>query len=246
MINYLTLPIGDIDCLIKTNSTPFLYMLQKEFYLNRLRNKKEQLILDADKFIDRLKPTGPLILKKRIITEVEYKGFILTAFLERLVLDKNIFFLHGSAFFKKNHAYIFIGLPGMGKTTIIKKIPIKNRLSDDTSVIKKINNSFVVYYSPFDKKNIHFKNNCFVPLKKIFVLRQAYETEINRISVKNKLYHLVLNNYYFMNKTNINKIYPEDEIKEKKLIGFFFQLIARVNIDELKFTKECRFLERLF
>lgn len=104
--------------------------------------------------------------------------FTMRLLLQYLLIPAKIIFLHASSFVANNKAYIFCGSSGVGKSTIIKKVPQDSVLSDDFAILKKIGRTFFVYPTIFDQvKGFEIRNNKTV-LDRIFLLKKATYSKI--------------------------------------------------------------------
>lgn len=169
--------------------------------------------------------------------------FAISSLIEAFSVKKNIFFLHGCSFCRNNNTYVFIGPSGSGKTTIIQKIQYPNRLSNDTTIIKKELDKFYVYSSAFDKNYNSFSNKKRALLKKIFILRQAGINKVTEPSLQDKLTNLMENNLLTMNDRNLKLIIniKSSKLKLNKLI---LSMISSVPVKYLFFKKNISFINQ--
>jgi len=109
---------------------------------------------------------------------------ILIGIIQSLLSRSQGFMLHGSAINVGDGAYIFLGKPCGGKSTIIDLLKEKYQgLADDISIIKKENDIFNFYQIPKAEKIswiIRSKNR--YPLERVFFLRKANYYKINKIN----------------------------------------------------------------
>jgi len=76
------------------------------------------------------------------------------------LLQENGFLLHASASIINSKAVIFLGKSGAGKSTVTQLLKPKYRiLADDTIIIRKENNTFYLYQTPFIEKHSYLKTN---------------------------------------------------------------------------------------
>jgi len=94
--------------------------------------------------------------------------------------------VHCSAVRFENKAYLFLGKPGAGKSTAMSLLSKKfSPLADDSGIIKKEENNYFFYQTPFLEKNSWIKkNNNKLYLGKIFFLRKKPYFKIEKIENK--------------------------------------------------------------
>lgn len=111
-------------------------LLAKEFY--KIVTPKAGFIV-SDKFS-----------KIFIDSRFEAFQFILISLYYKLLLDNDGFMLHSSGIIRDNHAVIFFGYSGSGKSTIAHLASSKYELlNDDMVPIRKIDSKFYAFGSPF-------------------------------------------------------------------------------------------------
>jgi hypothetical protein len=100
--------------------------------------------------------------------------------------------IHSSSLIIKNQSFLFVGKPGVGKSTILKIAKNYQTLGDDTSVIEKINGEYKHFPSPFHSENyvlpVLGKN---YPPRAIFIIRKSSEDKLIPISPKKALLNLM-------------------------------------------------------
>jgi len=114
-----------------------------------------------------------------------YRKFLQNAY------QYNVFLFHSSSFMIDGKAFILTATSGTGKSThaIFLKEVYQERfcvINDDKPLIKKENNQYIVYGSPWNGKH-GLDNNIGAPLCGIFVLYQAKENEINKMNQSDTL-----------------------------------------------------------
>lgn len=84
---------------------------------------------------------------------IYYFQIIIRDILQHLLAKSDGFILHSSAAAQKRIAYLFVGSSGAGKSTAMKLIrKTFIPLGDDSIIIRKINNKFLVYQTPMIEK----------------------------------------------------------------------------------------------
>ncbi len=111
---------------------------------------------------------------------------LITNIIQKKLGEDKGFFLHASASNVKNKAFLFTGLSGAGKSTTISLLnDIYPALADDLSIIKKEENDFVYYQTPFIEKNDWVKKGRKkYAIGKLFFIRKSQEFKIEKITSK--------------------------------------------------------------
>lgn len=142
--------------------------------------------------------------------------------------ESNGFGIHSSSVVINNNAYLFLGKSGAGKSTIVKLLENKFRpLSDDLSIVKKVNKEYFVYQLPVIEKNPRiWKSSRSYPLKKIFFLHKDTSTKIiEAISIKNIKKNIntqVLKTH--PKKTQIDKVICDFVVSGTKFYDLWFEM----------------------
>lgn len=102
---------------------------------------------------------------------------------EDFLLDNQAFILHSSFIKWKNKGILFTAASGTGKSTqadLWKKYEGADIYNGDRTVLRKMENSFVGFGSPYAGSSKIYRNES-VPIKAIVVLSQAPENRISRL-----------------------------------------------------------------
>lgn len=194
-----------------------------------------------------------------------YVSFTLRVLISVLLMRKNIFFFHASSLHIKENAYIFCAPSGGGKSTVVTKVPLTQRLGDDTAIIVKQGNSFYCYTSPFDEAKMPGLQHHKKKLKKIFILNQSKQDNIKKLS-RQSAYKYLLNNSCFYIYTFPSEAYFSKEARRaagitddisqyqknalpKNILKFLYIRVAglaqALPVYSLKFTEKCSFISSL-
>ena len=123
---------------------------------------------------------------------------MIRSFISILLLNKNIFLFHASSFVKNNKAYLFAGQSGQGKSTIVTRAPLIDRLGDDTSVVSFNKGRIFIHTSPFDNlkmsKLIYKKSSSWF----FFLLHHSNKDSIKKLGLLPSLNALIKNNYFYL------------------------------------------------
>lgn len=114
--------------------------------------------------------------------------------LMQLLVNDRGFIVHASAVKDSNNqTYIFLGKSGAGKSTIRQLLEGKyNSLADDNIILKKENNDYFLYQTPFFERDYKIKKT-FKKFKigKIFFLKKATSYILKKIIDKGRIIELL-------------------------------------------------------
>lgn len=139
--------------------------------------------------------------KKEINTFYQISIFQFQAILRSIIirlLAGNGFILHGSASNIKGKAYLFTGNNGAGKSTTMKLLnPEYPALADDTVIIKKENNRYFLYQTPFIEKEWWVKKNSQkLVLEKVYFLKKETYFKEETIADKTLLFEKIIKQFW--------------------------------------------------
>lgn len=131
---------------------------------------------------------------------------IIRNIIQDLLVKSGGYILHASASKINNKAFIFLGKPNSGKSTIIKLLNKKyTALADDTVILKKDNNTFCFYQSPFIEKEYWVKKSKkSFRLAGVFLLRKSNNFRITKITNKEYILRIMVNQL-LTEKDNLKK-----------------------------------------
>jgi len=147
--------------------------------------------------------------------------------------------LHASCAVDKGSGYVFVGYGGAGKSTTVDMLAPQRILSDDTAIIRKINNRYQMHSNPLwntDKYITPQAVHLPVRLKAIFFIEKASRTSVKKLDYKKSLAMLIYRDIVFQQtgfidgKAGIKRFYlfsqqlardiPAFLLKIKKGAGF--------------------------
>ena len=119
---------------------------------------------------------------------------LLTRIILRLFQKNDGFYLHASAVAINDHAIVFTGKPGSGKSTAANLLCQKyHKIADDGIFIRKIKGKYFCYSTPIlDADLIGLKKNQKYYLDSVFFLRKAYIFKIIPIQDKEYIIQRIL------------------------------------------------------
>lgn len=151
--------------------------------------------------------------------------------------------IHASALKKANHAFIFVGSSGKGKSTICKLLRDWPIFSDDAVVVRRNNGVFKAFSTPWNnedcesKRLVPARKAC--PVKAIFFLEKSDDTRLERISLKDALTKLLYEDMPFQQSTLF------DTKGGLSLFTFFcMDLLKNVSLFRLLFKNDSSFKKK--
>jgi len=150
-----------------------------------------------------------------------------------LALRKGDLLFHGAALIKDGKGYIFFGPSGCGKSTVTELSEGCTVLGDDLVVIKKRDNHFRAFATPFNsEENAGFQiTNTNAPITGFYRLKQHTTTFIKKMNPAHVLAELL------MSVPSVNKnIYGSSPA-----IDLCAQIVASIPCYEMYFTRDNKF-----
>lgn len=254
MVKIIYLKIADIPIRITPSSKNWHDFLNKKFFSfiqansysqfkfevinNNLINKSFKYSVNKDRLVKIYTPYSLKLFKK-------FNDYLKIAFGE-VFLQKNGFLLHASSLVKNGAGYLFLGKHGTGKSTIIKMV--KNKLvyksfNDDYAIIRKINNDFILYSSPFLEKNKIEISNDSAKISRIFFLKQAQFNKIEELDIRTAYQHLLGNLLTVQVIKGLKRKYSKKYLNS--LMNLAYSFAKSVDAYRLYFTKSIDFIKFL-
>lgn len=178
---------------------------------------------------------GELNLKTKLGKAVCIDHLGLNSFLRFIysiiLLSESGFLVHASSLIKEGKGYLFPGKSGTGKTTITRLIPDAKILTDDISLIKKVNGSYMAFSTPFWGELKFNVENITFPIDNIFFPVQDDKNYLENLS-NLKALELLLPNILF---------FAENSELSRQLFELSHDFIIAVETKELHFLPEPTF-----
>ena len=131
--------------------------------------------------------------------------FVLSAFLP--LFDG--FLMHAASIVRDRDCFLFAGQPQSGKSTLVKMSSNYTVLSDDFSIVRRMNDCFCCFASPFwghvQTKGGNMKMGCaYVAIRATYFLKQDDEAYIRRLDAKQQCLRLMQNICLIAKDSRIN------------------------------------------
>lgn len=167
------------------------------------------------------------------INETEFNLLLLKS-VQKLLPKRNAVLFHASSIIHNNFGIMFIAPTGGGKSTIIQLLQkLGSKYTDDISIIKKTNNSFELYQSPFSEKNPILKRNNSYPLKLICILHKSKKCNLRTYSFTESLKKVAANAL----------IVPSTDKRRRNIVS---ELVKNIPVVEFSFNLSQTGVKKLF
>ncbi len=152
-----------------------------------------------------------------------------------ILVQEGGFLLHAASVVKDGLGYIFMGKSGAGKSTIARHSTKYTVLSDEISLIRKVENRYLLYSTPFWGEQEIKGGNFYSPIQGIYQLKQSAGLDLRRLSKKESLCRLMENVLYF----------AREPFLTKRVFQSSLDFINEVSFYELKFQKNKDFWQAI-
>lgn len=243
---FIFITLANIKCKISLLDRSLFKYLKEEYCCDRkiedIKPYLEVCILhrtDIIEFIIKKPYQFTIVLSKERLVYHGNINYILRSIISYCLLSKNIILLHASSCRYQGKGYVFTGRSGFGKTTIIKKVLLSNIYSNDTAIVKKYGNNFILYPSPFDRLHMDEQIKKPIRVQKVLCIEQSPRNKVYKLSIERRIEYLfgnIIHRYllirnWFDDKKAIKKIF----LKRNSL----FMSFSKTNIIVgFRFTKD--------
>lgn len=148
-----------------------------------------------------------------------------------ILVQEGGFLLHAASVVRDGHGYAFMGKSGAGKSTIAAHSPEQSVLSDEISLIKKVEADYFLYSTPFWGEQEIKGGNFYSPLQGIYQLKQSPQLLSRRLAPREALSRLMENILYF----------SREPFLTRQLFQNCFDFIQHMAVFELEFQKDTSF-----
>jgi hypothetical protein len=155
--------------------------------------------------------------------------FLLKEVIFDLLTKNKGFLIHCSAIQKNEKAFIFVGKPGSGKSTIRSILSKKYKpLADDSGIVKKERGKYYFYQTPFLEKKSIKKNSQKYELGKIFFLKKANFFLIKKIQNKKYILKRMIKQFFYL-KEKYDDFFIKNALNLLKEDFFYFVYFSKRN-----------------
>lgn len=144
------------------------------------------------------------------------------------------FLMHSASAVRNGKAFLFAGVSGAGKTTISRLAPPDaTLLTDEISYVKKQNDGYVAYGTPFTGELAKLGENVSAPIAALYLLAQGRENRIEPVTPGDAVRSLLANVLFF----------AEDQELVRLTFDSAFEFVNRVPVSRLTFVPDSRVWE---
>lgn len=146
------------------------------------------------------------------------------------------FLLHAASAIRNGRAFLFAGVSGAGKTTISRLAPPDaTLLTDEISYVRKREDGYVAFGTPFTGELAKLGENCSAPVAALYLLAQGPENHTEPVSAADAARGLLANTLFFA--------------EDQELVQYAFKaacdFVDRVPVRKLTFVPEARVWEMI-
>ena len=144
------------------------------------------------------------------------------------------FLMHSASAIRNGRAFLFAGVSGAGKTTISRLAPPDaTLLTDEISYVRKGENGYVAYGTPFTGELAKLGENVSAPIGALYLLAQGRENRIDPVPASEAARAMLANQLFF----------AEDEELVQATFHAAFEFVSRVPVSRLTFFPDARVWE---
>jgi hypothetical protein len=146
------------------------------------------------------------------------------------------FLLHAASAIRNGRAFLFAGVSGAGKTTISRLAPADvTLLTDEISYVRKSDNGYVAYGTPFTGELARLGENVSAPISRLYLLAQGRENRIDSVATGQAVRELLANVLFF----------AEDQELVQRAFHAACEFVSRVPVSRLTFVPDARVWEMI-
>src|SRR5580693_8031234 len=144
------------------------------------------------------------------------------------------FLLHSASAIRNGKAFLFAGVSEAGRTTISRLAPPDvTLLTDEISYVRRRNDEFVAYGTPFTGELAKLGENVSAPVSALYLLAKGSENRIDSVTPGEATRSLLANLLFF----------AEDEELVQATFHSAFEFVNRVLVSRLTFVPDQRVWE---
>ncbi len=151
-----------------------------------------------------------------------------------LLAMKGGFLLHAASAVRKGRAFLFAGVSGAGKTTIVRLAPSDATvLTDEVSYVRRVGQGYEAYGTPFAGELARSGANLSAPLDTVFFLEQAPANNIQPICPRDAARALLRHILFFAEDADLGRAVFDSAVA----------FVSRVHTARLAFRPDARIWE---
>lgn len=158
---------------------------------------------------------------------------VLRVLLTRLLLPAPGFLLHAATVVQDGRAYVFMGRSGAGKSTVASLSPRGSVLTDEISLLRRVDGTWYAHGTPFWGEFRAAGQNRRVPLASVFALMQARRNRTVALAPRQALAGLLGNTLFF----------SDARAEREQLLRTQMSLIEALPVARLEFRRDETFWE---
>jgi len=199
----------------------------KEIYTTSSNRHLNVYRWDFFGIIDIAARTGKFILFNN--TFMTYES-IIRIFYSLLAVENHGFLIHSSSLIHNAKGYVFFGISGSGKSTVVKLSESDECLTDELTLIQKDERGYSTSGTPFHGELPIYKNKT-ADLSNLFLLKKSETTYFRKMN-RSEIYPILLRNVLF---------FSDDWELRQKIFNTVIDLANQVAIYEMNFEKNTKF-----
>ncbi len=141
------------------------------------------------------------------------------------------FQLHASSAIRNGRAFLFAGVSGAGKTTLVKLAPPDAVvLTDEISYVRQIANGYRAFGTPFAGELARPGANATAPIQQVCLLKQSPQNRLRPVTRSNAIRALMRHVLFF----------AQDEELVERVLDSVVHFVSSVEVVEMEFTPDRR------
>lgn len=217
----------DVQTLPQPDAIIRAFDTYKEIFTSSSDSKLNVYRWDFFGIIDVSARTGKFILFNN--TFMTYES-IIRIFYSLLAVENHGFLIHSSSLVHHGKGYVFFGISGSGKSTVVKLSESDECLTDELTLIRKDTKGYLTAGTPFHGELPIYKNKM-AALANLFLLTKSETTWFRKMK-RSEIYPILLRNVLF---------FSDDWELRQKIFNTVIDLADLVEIYEMNFEKNNKF-----
>ncbi|GEM_PF-899331 len=217
----------DVQTLAQPEAIIQAFDTYKEIYTTSSNRHLNVYRWDFFGIIDIAARTGKFILFNN--TFMTYES-IIRIFYSLLAVENHGFLIHSSSLIHNTKGYVFFGISGSGKSTVVKLSESDECLTDELTLITKDQTGYITAGTPFHGELPIYMNKA-ASLANLFLLTKSETTYFRKMN-RSEIYPILLRNVLF---------FSDDWELRQKIFNTVIDLANQVDIYEMNFEKNNKF-----